>query len=176
MKDPLSKAVATAAAMHRSQLYGEKLYVSHLADVVRNLHHFGFLQMQLEEGLFASLEIAGWLHDVVEDTDMTIEEVRAEFGDTVAELVWAVTNEPGVHRRARNKATYPKIAKNPVAVLLKLADRIANVENSWETRDARLFMYQREYRDFRTALRDPSYEPAREMWKHLDDLLGWYER
>jgi len=173
--DLLAKAVATAALAHREQLYGGKLYVAHLAAVVFNLHRLGFLQLRLEEDLFNALEIAGWLHDVVEDTPMTLEKVRSEFGDDVAELVGAVTTEPGANRKARNAATYPKIAKLPGAVLLKLADRIANVEESWATKDTRLFMYQREYRDFRKALRDPGYVPAQEMWKHLDGLLGWWE-
>ena len=83
MKDLLEKAVAKAAVMHHGQLYGEKMYVSHLADVVYNLHRFGFLQMRLDDDLFNALEIAGWLHDSVEDTPLTIEEVRDDFGDTV---------------------------------------------------------------------------------------------
>ena len=175
MEDLLGKAVAKAAVMHQGQLYGEKLYVSHLSDVVYNLHRFGFLQMRLDDDLFNALEVAGWLHDIVEDTPMTIEEVRADFGDTVADLVWAVTTEPGANRKARNAATYPKIARSDEAVILKLADRIANVEESWRTRDTRLFMYKQEYRSFRKALYNPSYKPAHEMWKHLDGLLGWYE-
>lgn len=175
MKDLLEKAVAKAAVMHRGQLYGEKMYVSHLADVVYNLHRFGFLQLYLGEKVFGTLEIAGWLHDIVEDTEMTIDEVRADFGDEVADLVWAVTTEPGRNRKARNAATYPKIDSTPGATLLKLADRIANVEESWRTQDTRLFMYQREYRAFRKALYDPTYDPARKMWEHLDGLLGWYE-
>ena len=175
MKDLLEKAVAKAAVMHHGQLYGEKMYVSHLADVVHNLHRFGFLQLHLGEKVFTTLEIAGWLHDIVEDTEMTIEEVRSDFGDEVANLVWAVTTEEGANRKARNAATYPKIAATPGATILKLADRIANVEESWRTQDTRLFMYKREYRSFRKALHDPTYKPAQEMWKHLDGLLGWYE-
>jgi hypothetical protein len=56
-----------------------------------------------------------------------------------------------------------------------LADRIANVEHSWLKQDTKLFMYHKEYRGFREALRAPNDPVALPMWDHLDKLLGWWE-
>jgi (p)ppGpp synthase/HD superfamily hydrolase len=162
------KAIARAAAAHQGQRYGDFPYLTHLLSVVENLHRFGVATPELV--------LAGWLHDAVEDTDLTVEDVRAEFGDTVAELVYAVTTEDGKNRKERNARTYPKMAAIPEAVRLKLADRIANVESCWQTQDSKLFMYQREYRDFRQSLRDDSDQVALAMWNHLDKLLGWWEK
>lgn len=43
------------------------------------------------------LEIAGYLHDVVEDTPFTVENIQAEFGAYVAHLVQGVTRTPHYH-------------------------------------------------------------------------------
>lgn len=47
---------------------------------------------------------AAFLHDVVEDTPMAIYDVRNEFGDRVAELVWLLTDLPMPGNRAERKA------------------------------------------------------------------------
>ncbi|MEZ4317637.1 MAG: HD domain-containing protein [Myxococcota bacterium] len=153
-----------ALAAHGEQRYGDRPYVVHLVKVVENLHRFGVATPELEA--------AAWLHDTVEDTELTLDQVRAAFGDRVAELVHAVTTESGADRHERNARTYPKLAATPGAVRLKLADRIANVEASWEARNRKLFMYHEEYPAFREALRDDSDHVTRAMWAHLDALLG----
>lgn len=164
------QVIAFVTERHAGQKYGEKDYVSsHLCEVAA-------LVAVVARG-DADLETAAWLHDVVEDTDTTIDEVQQIFGPPVACLVWAVTSAEGKNRKERNAATYPKIRElGGRAVLLKLCDRISNVEACWDSRDAKLFMYQREYRDFRHALRREEDGPAvLALWKRLDNLLGWYE-
>lgn len=168
MEDLVPTAAAWAVRAHQGQRYGDLPYTSHLVAVVGNVHRFGVASDELEA--------AAWLHDAVEDTEVSISEVRSAFGDRVADLVFAVTTEPGKNRRERNAATYPKLAATPGAVRLKLADRIANVEQCWLVRDARLFMYRKEYASFRAALRDDADHVALAMWKHLDGLLGWRDR
>jgi (p)ppGpp synthase/HD superfamily hydrolase len=166
-------AIYRAVHAHQDQQYGDGPYIDHLSDVVWVLRR--------HKVVTPVLEAAAWLHDTVEDTDYTLEEIRDEFGDEVAALVHAVTSEPGENRKQRNTRTYLKIINTPGAVTLKLADRIANVQASWKTQDRRLFMYYREYPGFRTALRrvpkgveqDPRVE---DMWKTLDNLLGWWEK
>ncbi|WP_336206104.1 HD domain-containing protein [Nonomuraea sp. LPB2021202275-12-8] len=75
------------------------------------------------------------LHDVVEDTACTREEVAARFGGQVAELVGWVT-KPEVAEggdKAAVKAGYLRaLAAAPrAAVLVKLADRVSNVQELW---------------------------------------------
>ena len=88
------------------------------------------------------------------------------FGDEVAQLVSAVTNEDGPNRKTRAALTYPKIRNAGTnAITLKLADRIANVENGGKLVD----MYRKEYADFRwTLYMQGSLD---NMWTHLDSLL-----
>jgi GTP pyrophosphokinase len=75
---------------------------------------------------------AAVLHDVVEDTPCTIDEVRRAFGGRVAELVAWVTKpatEEGADRRAAKEAYLGRLQDAPDdAVLVKLADRASNVQ------------------------------------------------
>jgi (p)ppGpp synthase/HD superfamily hydrolase len=113
------------------------------------------------------LAIAAWLHDTVEDTGATREDVAARFGDDVAALVWAVTGI-GKNRKERNEDAYAKIRAYPQAATLKLADRIANVEASANVPD-KLAMYRNEWPAFRVALEGIGL-PS--LWERLERALG----
>jgi guanosine-3',5'-bis(diphosphate) 3'-pyrophosphohydrolase len=109
------------------QLYGNLLpYTHHLAAVEAVLIRYGFDD--------ETMRASAWLHDVIEDTrdrsnEVKLRDIEEIFGDDIAVLVGAVTSEPGENRKVRNALTYPKIrAAGTLAVALKLADRIANVE------------------------------------------------
>jgi GTP pyrophosphokinase len=75
---------------------------------------------------------AAVLHDVVEDTPCTIGEVRAAFGDRVADMVGWVTKPEtadGADKKAAKEAYLARLAGAPDdAVLVKLADRASNVQ------------------------------------------------
>ena len=75
---------------------------------------------------------AAVLHDVVEDTPCTIEDVRAAFGDRVADMVgWVTKPEPaeGADRATVKEAYLKGLAAAPDdALLVKLADRASNVQ------------------------------------------------
>ena len=147
-----------AEERHANQRYGDAPYVEHLEHVRAILAGFGY------GGAFG---VAAWLHDTVEDTPTTREEIAALFGEEVAALVWAVTGI-GVNRKARNLDAYAKIRAHPAAAVLKLADRIANVEAS-ANRPDKLGMYQREFDSFREALVGLGDE---RMWARLNQVLG----
>src|SRR4051812_41320180 len=78
--------------------------------------------------------VAALLHDTVEDTSATLDEVRAEFGDEVAQLVDGVTKLTGITFQSRDEKQAENYRKMMVAmaqdirvVLIKLADRLHNM-------------------------------------------------
>ncbi|MFE3189698.1 HD domain-containing protein [Nocardia sp. NPDC059240] len=151
-----------AEAAHGDQKYGLQPYSVHLAAVRAVLADFGYGD---------DLGVSAWLHDVLEDTDVTNPEMESVFGTPITELVWAVSGM-GETREARNEDIYRKINAHPRAVILKVADRIANVEASVGTRF--MTMYRSEYPEFRTRLGNllPDEEALARMWKRLDAAFG----
>lgn len=158
----IQAAQAFASVKHEGQKYGEEPYTKHLAHVAEVLRRFKFDD--------EDLQVAAWLHDSVEDTDATLTQIEMMFGRRVADIVGRVTNEPGKNRKERHAKTYPKIQKSMDATTLKLADRIANVENSIETATKQLGMYRKEHESFKALLHKDGVHDA--MWRHLDFLIG----
>jgi (p)ppGpp synthase/HD superfamily hydrolase len=68
----------------------------------------------------------GYLHDTVEDTDVTVEEIRAVFGEEIADAVALMTHTDGVPYMDYVK----EIGKNPLARKVKLADLTHNMDIS----------------------------------------------
>jgi len=160
-----------AAAAHKGQKYGTLPYTRHCSDVVGLMDDI----LSYETMEFYSKEIglaAGWLHDTVEDTWLTLDAIEHALGRPVARLVGAVTDAPGANRYERKKNTYPKIrATGPMAVALKLADRIANIEYGISTKDVALTrMYRKEQDSFAGALYRPD-DGLDRAWARLDALL-----
>ena len=152
---------------HGLQTYGGFPYSKHLNDVSDVLGRFGYTE---DTPTGALLQPCSWLHDCKEDCGKTHEDLVSLFGEKIADIVECVTDEPGDNRKDRKLKTYPKTASNHLAIILKLADRIANVENSLSiTKKKFLVMYKSEHTDFKQHLYTPG--PAANMWKHLDSLL-----
>jgi (p)ppGpp synthase/HD superfamily hydrolase len=118
----LTKARRYACLAHakNGQMYGNMPYVYHLSHVENTLRKFKINDDELY--------IAAWLHDILEDTDVTFDELEKEFGHYIAHIVNCVTEPKIGTRKKRHIITYPKIRSDKRCVILKLADRIANVE------------------------------------------------
>lgn len=102
------QAADVAAAAHQGQT--DKLgqaYVAHPARIVASL-----------TGQPWQVRVVGWLHDVVEDTPVTLAEVRSAFGDDIADAVDAITIR---HHESRS-AYYARVKANAWALLVKEAD------------------------------------------------------
>ena len=125
-RDLLARAFAAAAKAHEGQQRrsGEDF-----------IHHpFGVAKICAELRLDEQTIAAALLHDVVEDTESDLEEVRAEFGDEVAQLVEGVTKLTRIQFVSREQAEAENYRKMIVAmaqdvrvILIKLADRLHNM-------------------------------------------------
>ncbi len=123
MIDRYFEAAAYAALRHGDQRRKGALcepYVTHVLDVARRL-----AAAQPDDGV---LIIGGLLHDIVEDTEGTAEEIEARFGGEVAALVLEVSDDkslPKAERKRLKIAHFPK--KSERARRLILADTASNV-------------------------------------------------
>jgi guanosine-3',5'-bis(diphosphate) 3'-pyrophosphohydrolase len=154
-----ARAIEFAQQAHGEQKYGTLPYMVHLAAVRAVLGDFG---------IGGNVAVAAWLHDVLEDTSATHEQLALRFGEVVRQLVWAVTGV-GKNRKERNADAYAKIRANPESLALKLADRIANCEASARGNPGLLGMYRQEFGGFKEQL-----EPLR-PWVGCD-LTGMWDR
>ncbi len=123
----IEEAYAFAAKFHRNQRRrsGEP-YINHPVEVAlilaRDLH-------MDEDSICAAL-----LHDTVEDTPATLDDVRENFGESVAEIVDGVTKLTSIHvasmdeKQALNlRKMFLAMSKDIRVVIVKLADRLHNM-------------------------------------------------
>src|ERR671915_1321118 len=125
-RDLLARAFRFAAKAHEGQQRrsGEEF-----------IHHpYAVARISAELRQPDEIVAAALLHDVVEDTDVTLEDLATEFGDDVAQLVDGVTKLTRVQFQSREQAeaeNYRKMilamAKDPGVILIKLADRLHNL-------------------------------------------------
>jgi (p)ppGpp synthase/HD superfamily hydrolase len=155
----LAREIAIKA--HGLQKYGAEPYVVHLEQVQEIIKRFGYQSDQ-------TIVIAGWLHDTVEDTSLTLSEIESMFGDEIKDVVYRVTDEPGKNRKERKEKTYNKINGHYKATIVKLCDRIANVEASLSVPD-KLSMYKKEFPEFYNRVFSGGM--ADKLWEYLQQII-----
>jgi guanosine-3',5'-bis(diphosphate) 3'-pyrophosphohydrolase len=144
----VSEAAELAARRHNGQRRkgrGDEPYINHLAEVANLL--------SAAASGDAELVAAGWLHDTLEDTETTFDELSQRFGLRVAGLVEECTDDmslPKSERRQKQIEDAPK--KSAGAKLIKTADKVSNIR-------ARIF---------------PS--PSQEQREELADYVAWAEK
>ena len=120
-------ATAAHAAVGQLRKYTYEPYIVHPAEVASIVGRVSHTPEMLA---------AAWLHDTVEDTGVTIEVIRAEFGTEVAELVGWLTDvsRPDHGNRAARKAVdrAHSAAAPAAAQTVKLADLISNTRSILE--------------------------------------------
>jgi len=128
LKVELWKAYEFGLKRHEGQkrLSGEPYFEAHCVEVAKILASWN---------MDITTIISGMLHDTVEDTSTTIEEIKSEFGDDVAELVDGVSKLSGIHfttRKAQQAGNFMKmlisVAKDLRVIIIKFADRLHNMK------------------------------------------------
>ena len=176
-------ARAFAAWAHGDQKYGDDPYIVHLDEVVAILRDFGH-----EDDEHVA---AGFLHDVLEDSGMVRYDDLGATTPAVRRAVMFCTDSDGTNRKERKAATYQRMRGEvnqwlaharepemfpdpmtwiPMAIRVKLADRLANTRHCIATDNKGLLsMYRKESFAFRDALYTPGV--ADPMWAEYDRLM-----
>lgn len=122
--EKLARAYDFAAARHAGQRRkGEAAepYINHLTEVAR-------LVAKATGGADADLVIAAVLHDTVEDTKTTFEELTALFGARVAGLVAEVTDDKSLAKEERKRRQIEHAGHASAgAKIVKIADKTSNL-------------------------------------------------
>jgi (p)ppGpp synthase/HD superfamily hydrolase len=116
-------AFATARAAHAGQVRngsGGRPYIEHPLTVAEQL---------AECGCDDTVLAAALLHDVVEESEIEVEEIRRRFGEQVAELVAALTDAEEIESYERRKDVHRADvrAAGREALLIYAADKLANI-------------------------------------------------
>ncbi|MBQ7045609.1 MAG: bifunctional (p)ppGpp synthetase/guanosine-3',5'-bis(diphosphate) 3'-pyrophosphohydrolase [Clostridia bacterium] len=137
--DLITRAFSMCVTAHEGQkrLSSEDYYI----------HPFSVAMLVISYGLDSQSVAAALLHDVVEDTPITVEQIRGEFGDDVALIVDGVTKLGKISFSSREEQQAENLrkmllatAKDVRVIIIKLADRLHNMR----TLDAQTEQKQRD--------------------------------
>ena len=168
MRDLVYRARIFATTHHKDQSYGlyEQMPV-HLHDVVGLVYNWG-----------PTYIATAWLHDIVEDTEVTIEEIYGLFPTAVAEAVEIVTDPELPSRREKKLAVNKRFSQtqNRIALLVKLADRLANIRSCFDNFPSShtkyrkwLEMYSKEHIAFKQVVYR-NWQPE-SWWREIDQAF-----
>lgn len=122
----LLKAISFAADKHRNQRrkdHEASPYINHPISVATVLASEGSVDDE-------SLLLAAILHDTVEDTETSFEELVSEFGNEVADVVREVTDDKALPKAIRKELQIKHAPHvSPRAKQLKMADKICNIRD-----------------------------------------------
>ena len=132
---------------------GTTPYSKHLEDVVNRLKSLGVID---EESL-----CAGWLHDTIEDTDTSFDDLYERFGSKVVVLVTSLTKDMSLTRKKREQI-YVKQLKDASfdAKLIKLCDISANLSDlkNYDASKSKKLRQVRKIRHYLTVIKNDLLE------------------
>ena len=118
----LREAYAVAERAHAGQIRRQGTpYIDHTVEVTLLLHD----RLGVTD---AAILAAGLLHDAVEDSEFTVDDL-GDFPERTRQLVALLTDPEPEMTRAGRRAHYREIWRDPDATLLKAADRLSNIRD-----------------------------------------------
>lgn len=102
--------------------YTGEPYLIHLQNVASKVNEWGYPELQA----------IAYLHDIVEDTHVTIEQIENAFNKEIATNVWFLTDVPLIagNRKTRNHLNNMRLSQAPEsALIVKCADMIDNMKD-----------------------------------------------
>jgi len=119
------KALRTASIAHKFQirLDGQTPFINHPIQVAELISSVGGIQNE-------NILCAAILHDIIEDTPTTFEEVKNAFGKEVALIVMECSDDKSLPKAERKRLQVTKVMyKSNSTKIVKLADKIANMND-----------------------------------------------
>lgn len=167
------KALHFAAKAHAEQKtpYGLP-YLTHLTAVTMEVMH-ALCQSNLEEEKINISLSAALLHDVIEDTALTYDDIYNEFGLEIAEAVEALTKDTSLgSKKEQMSDSINKLLAQPYEIqMIKLADRITNMQKppeDWE--NDKIYAYFQEAKFILSCLKNSNIE----LSKRLEEKINNY--
>jgi len=149
-----------------NQMYGKYPYTFHLNMVYRFVLRFSHL---INKEDLDKAGAAAWGHDLIEDTRTPYNEIKQNFNEDIAELIFLCTELRGRTREERHgDKFYEDLSKNRLAVFVKLCDNCANYYHSSKIKHDMYMKYKKELPNLKEKLfKKNEYE---EIWKFLKSL------
>ncbi len=164
-------AFAIDAHHKTNHLYDHKPYAVHLAIVAQYaMKYIACVPVHLQDAVLS----ACWLHDTIEDCRLSYNDIVQIAGKTVADIVYALTNEKGKNRQERaNESYYHGIRTLAGATFVKLCDRLANIKYASEMQSRMLAVYSKEHPAFIENVLCTSSDRIlyRDLLSEMDELL-----
>jgi hypothetical protein len=162
-----SRDLAISSHRRINQLYDGLPYYIHLQETVDFVYMFEHL---LKENEIDIAICTAWLHDVVEDTGLTFNNIKKIVGDRIASLSCNLCNN--IHGKTRDERAnddyYDRLKSDKISVFVKIADRLANMYHSLNYGNNSMFeTYSRELIGFKEKLYNGMYD---EMWEFLENI------
>ncbi len=123
-------------------------YSKHLEDVVNRLKSLGVIDEELL--------CAGWLHDTIEDTEISFDDLYERFGSRVVVLVTSLTKDMSLTRKQREQIYVKQLKEASFdAKLIKLCDISANLSDlkNWSASKSKKLRQVRKVRHYLTVIK-----------------------
>ncbi|BAY73618.1 hypothetical protein NIES25_00260 [Nostoc linckia NIES-25] len=168
------KAFNKAAQAHQ----GQKIPGSEIPYIM----HLNFVSMEVIAALNVEKERDGdlaikcaILHDIIEDTVTTFEEIKTEFGEAIANGVLALTKDNSLEKNLQMTDSLRRIKKQPPEIwMVKLADRISNFQappHYWN--QEKIIRYREEGIQIYETLKDASPFLASRLASKIEDYKAF---
>lgn len=164
------KAYKFAAQAHQGQnIPGSEIpYIMHLSFVSIEV----IAALNVEQVYDGDLAIqCAILHDTIEDTNITFDNIKTEFGASVANGVLALTKDYSLEKHLQMADSLLRIKEQPREIwMVKLADRISNLQApQYYWNQDKIIRYREEAKEIYQALQDASTFLASRLASKIED-------
>lgn len=148
-------------------------YSKHLDDVVNRLKSLGVIDQEILS--------AGWLHDIIEETDTNFDDLYGQFGNRIAVIVSSLSKNKTLPRKKREKEYSIQLNEASFdAKLIKLCDISANLSDlkNYETSKSQKIRQAKQKRHYltiiKTDLTNSNYPKIATLLETINQILKRY--